>query len=129
MTQKHFRVQHHNEGGHTLVFAVSGHLIGSAEVYAFQEQVRSEIAQGAQRLVIDLSAIEVINSSGIGILVGLMWSASQAGCGLALASLPPKVEKVLGLTKLLDHVAHAATVQEAMAKLEEKGHGQAAGGI
>jgi len=46
-----------------------------------------------------------------------MWSASNAGGALALASLPPHVERVLGLALLLDRITNAATVPEALAKL------------
>lgn len=102
----------------TRIYTLSGHLFGSSEGYGFQEEVRKEIASGVTRIVIDLSSVEKIDSSGIGILVATMWSASQAGAGLVLAALSARVEKVLSIAMLLDHIEHADSVEDALAKLD-----------
>jgi anti-sigma B factor antagonist len=99
------------------VFRLSGNLFGSPEGYAFQEEVRQKIAGGPPGIVIDLGGVIRIDSSGVGILVAAMWSASNAGTKLVLATLPKTVEKVLGVAMLLDHIAHAPSVDEALAKL------------
>ena len=48
----------------------------------------------------------------------MMWSASQAGGRLIVAALPERIKEVLNIAMLLDHIDHAATVQEALAKLD-----------
>jgi anti-anti-sigma factor len=106
------------EGG-TLVYTLEGSLYGSTTGYGFQEEVRQKIAGGARRIVIDLSAVDRIDSPGIGILVATMWSASQSGARLVLAALSRKVEKVLSIAMLLDHIDHAPTVDEAVARLRQ----------
>jgi anti-anti-sigma factor len=102
----------------TWVYTLSGSLFGSTEGYAFQEEVRQKIASGVTRIVIDLAAVEKIDSSGIGILVALMWSASSGGAGLVLASLSKTVEKVLAIAMLLDHIDHADTIPDALDRLD-----------
>jgi len=102
----------------TRIYALSGALFASDDAYAFQQQVRDEIAAGARKIVIDLSAVEKIDSSGIGILVALMWSASRAGGGLVLAAIPPRVEKILEIAKLLDHIDHAESEAAALTMLD-----------
>jgi anti-anti-sigma factor len=102
----------------TRVYTLSGCLFGSSEGYGFQEEVRKEIASGVTKIVIDLSSVEKIDSSGIGILVATMWSASQAGAGLVLAALSARVEKVMSIAMLLDHIEHADSVEDALAKLD-----------
>ena len=47
-----------------------------------------------------------------------MWSASQAGAGMVLASLSPTVEKVLSIAMLLDHIDHAKSVEDALTRLD-----------
>jgi len=47
-----------------------------------------------------------------------MWSASQAGGGLILASPPDNVKKVLQIVMLLDRIEQADTVDEAFSKLD-----------
>ena len=99
------------------VFTLAGDLFGSSAGYAFQDAVRQKLAAGSRGIVVDLSRIVRIDSSGVGILAALMWSASNAPTRLVLASLPQRVEKVLSLAMLLEHVDHAASVDEAVAKL------------
>jgi len=102
----------------TRIYTLAGNLFGSSEGYGFQEEIRKQIASGVTRIVIDLSSVEKIDSSGIGILVATMWSASQAGAGLVLAALSARVEKVLSIAMLLDHIEHADSVEDALAKLD-----------
>jgi anti-anti-sigma factor len=101
----------------TWVYTVSGHLYGLNNGYTFQDDVRARVAEGARKVVIDLSAVERIDSSGIGILASIMFSASQAGGGLVLAALPKRIEHLLSMAMLLDHIDHADTVDGALSKL------------
>ncbi len=105
----------------TCVITLSGNLFGTSRGYELQNEVREKISGGSTRIVLDLAAVDRIDSSGIGILMTMMWSASQAGGRFVLASIPPRVEKVLGIVMLLDHIDHAGSVQEALAKLEGAG--------
>lgn len=119
MWSKKLEVRGEAHDDQTWIYTLSGNLFGSAEAYAFQEKARDKIGSGVKKLVVDLAAVERIDSSGIGILVATMWSASQAGAGLALASVTPKVERVLSIAMLLDHITHADSVDAALAKLDE----------
>ena len=110
----------------TWIYRLAGSLYGSTEGYGFQDEVRKRIAGGGRKIVIDLAGVERIDSSGIGILVAIMWSASQAGGGLILAALSSRVEKVLSIAMLLDHVDHADSVDEALTRLDQMDLGSAA---
>ena len=103
--------------GQTWIYTVSGDLHGTSGGYSFQDDVRERVAAGARKVVIDLSSVNKIDSSGVGILVTMMWSASNAGGGLVLAALPKRVENVLSIAMLLDHIGHAGTVEAALEKL------------
>jgi len=111
-----YRVEQGSDG--TVIYRLTGDLFGSAAGYAFQDVVRDGVAAGSRRVVLDLAEVTRIDSSGVGILVALMWSASNGGAALALAALPPTVERVLGIAMLLPHVTHAPTVDEALAHME-----------
>jgi anti-anti-sigma factor len=101
------------------IYTLSGDLFGSAEGYAFQDEVRERVAAGARKVLVDLSAVHRIDSSGVGILVTIMWSTSQAGGGLVMAALPKRVEQVLSIAMLLERIDHAETVEAGLAKLGE----------
>jgi len=90
-----------------VVYTLSGSLCGIPPSYELQEEIRQQIADGNNRIVIDLAQVERIDSCGIGILASVMWSASQAGGKMVLAPVPPYVEKLLGIVMLLDRIDHA----------------------
>ena len=119
MAKKNFEVVSVAHDDETRIYTLSGRLFGSPEAYGFQEEVRQKIASGTRKIVIDLATVDRIDSSGIGILVAMMWSASQKGAGLILAALSAKVEQVLSIAMLLDHIDHASTVEKALARLDE----------
>jgi len=103
-----------------MVYELTGSLCGHAPAYGFQDEVREKIAGGTSRIVLDLAGVEKIDSCGIGILASLMWSASQAGGGMVLASVPKQVEKLLGIVMLLDHIDHADDREAAVAMLRRR---------
>jgi anti-sigma B factor antagonist len=65
-----------------------------------KEAVKPLIPAGG-RILIDLTDVQHIDSSGLGTLVGLKVSAVNAGyCRLELVNLSPRVADLLRLTKL-----------------------------
>jgi anti-sigma B factor antagonist len=109
------------ELGAARVYRLSGWLYGTTGGYAFQEEIRQAVADGGRRFVVDLSGVQRIDSCGIGILAASIFSAQRAGGGIVLASLPEQVRRVLGVTMFLDHVAHADTLDDALAKVASMG--------
>ena len=111
-------VRSETRGDQVRVYTLSGSLFGSSDSYAFQDEVRQVASSGIRGIVIDFAAVQRIDSSGVGIVVAMMWSASQAGGRLILAALPERIREVLSIAILLDHVDHTDTVQQALAKLD-----------
>jgi anti-sigma B factor antagonist len=54
-----------------------------------------------RRVVLDLTDLSNMDSSGLGTLVGLYISARGAGCDLQLVNLSPRIRELLSLTNLL----------------------------
>ncbi|MGY1623951.1 STAS domain-containing protein [Geodermatophilus sp. SYSU D00965] len=67
-------------------------------------QLRAAVAEAVEarrvRVVIDLSACEFIDSSGLGAIIGGLKQARQAGGDLRIACVGPQVATVLQLTNL-----------------------------
>ena len=101
-----------------LIYSLSGNLHGTPEGYAFQDDVRNRFSAGTRKIVIDLAEVDRIDSCGIGILAAIAMSSQSSGGGLVLASLPERIEQVLGVTHFLQFVEHAASVTEALEKLD-----------
>ena len=55
-----------------------------------------------QRIVLDLSALQHTDSTGLGALVRLYVAAKSAGSSLELINLSKQIRNLLGLTHLLD---------------------------
>ena len=72
------------------------------------------VAAGRAHLVVDLHAVDFIDSSGLGALIGGLKSARQQGGDLRIAAAGDQVRAVLKLTNLDRILAPYATVDEAL---------------
>jgi anti-sigma B factor antagonist len=70
---------------------------------SLKQQITSLIENGAHKLVVDLTGIEFIDSSGLAALVSGLKLTRAEGGSLAVAGAKPNVEEVFKLT-LLDRV-------------------------
>ena len=85
--------------GTTQVITVHADRIDAAMAIQFKEDMRTETETDASRVVLDISLVEFIDSSGLGAIVASM---KQLGGDrvLDLAGLHPVVEKVFRLTRM-----------------------------
>jgi anti-sigma B factor antagonist len=68
--------------------------------------ITDTVASGRLRIVVDLSACEFVDSSGLGALIAGLKTARQAGGDLRIAGVGPQIATVLQLTNL-DRVLRA----------------------
>lgn len=87
----------HHEG--TLVVRVEEARIDAAVAIRFKDQMREVLLDPAPRVVLDLSQVNFIDSSGLGAVVAVM-KLTGPGRTLELAGLTPTVEKVFRLTRM-----------------------------
>lgn len=80
---------------------------------ALREQLHALIRDGSTRLVVDLSAVEFIDSSGLGALISGLKVARQAGGDLRIAAPCEQVTAVLELTNLNRVLKPFAAVDDA----------------
>ncbi|QAY64625.1 anti-sigma factor antagonist [Xylanimonas allomyrinae] len=71
------------------------------------------VREGRTRVVVDLGAVDHIDSSGLGALVGGLKAARQAGGDLRIARAGEQVRAVLKLTNLDRILVPYRTVEEA----------------
>jgi len=94
------------------VIAALGGELGIASAPALREQVRS-LLRAASHLIIDLSAVERADASGLAVLVGCGHRARLLGGSLRLAAPSPEVTRVLSATGLNQHLDIFPTVRAA----------------
>ena len=81
------------------IVTVNSNRIDAAMAIQFKEAMRTQTDGGSDRVILDLSGVEFIDSSGLGAIVAAM---KQLGDGrrLDLAGLTPTVDKVFRLTRM-----------------------------
>jgi anti-sigma B factor antagonist len=81
--------------------ALSGRIVLGEESNALREKLKSLIAGGKKKIVLNMAEIEYIDSSGLGALVAAHLSAKNGGASIRLCNLGQKFHEVMQLTKLL----------------------------
>jgi anti-sigma B factor antagonist len=89
------------EAGDVTVMILKGKLMGGPETIEVHEQVKSLIDQDRKKVVIDLSHVAWMNSSGLGTMMGCLTSLKNAGGDLKLAGVTEKVKSLFMITKLI----------------------------
>ena len=83
------------------VVALSGRIILGEESNALREELKRLVAAGSTKIVLNMSEIDYIDSSGLGTLVAAHLSAKKAGVSVRLSNLGNKFHEVMQMTKLL----------------------------
>lgn len=99
--------------GDMLIVRVDEPRIDAAGAIQFKERMREVTSEGPARVVLDLSGVGFLDSSGLGAVVAVMKLLLPAR-KLELAGLTPTVEKVFRLTRMDSVFAIHATVPGAL---------------
>jgi anti-sigma B factor antagonist len=73
--------------------------ISSETAELLQSTIR-QLIPGAKRIVLDLTEVEYVDSSGLGALVSVFMAANHANCILELANPKQRIRDLFKITKL-----------------------------
>src|SRR4051794_16713236 len=79
--------------------ALSGRL-GAATVADVRAALTEAVDGGVGDLVVDLRGVELVDATGLGVLVGTHRRADRAGRRLVLTGVPERIERLLMATRL-----------------------------
>jgi len=82
------------------VIALTGNVLGGPDANVLNDQLRNLLGSNKKKVVIDLGAVQFINSSGLGMLIGGMTTMRNGGGELKLARASKKIHTLLEMTKL-----------------------------
>ncbi|HEX6641677.1 MAG TPA: STAS domain-containing protein [Thermoanaerobaculia bacterium] len=88
--------------------------IGSGDTQ-LREVITNAVNAGKNKILLDLSGVTTIDSSGIGELVGSYTTATNRGGKLKLLHLPAKLNELLHVTQLITVFEVYENEQEAIA--------------
>lgn len=97
-TARGFRVECYEVEG-TLVAQCHGKLT-LENTPALKEALRDQLS-AHKRIVIDMQEVPMIDSSGLGSIVGLYVSARTRGCALQIANASEQIRNLFSMTNLL----------------------------
>lgn len=97
------------------VVLLHGNVLGGADGLEFSRAIGDLVRDGGLRVVIDLSDVPLMNSSGLGMLVGASASLRKAGGMLAVAGANEKIQGLFKMTRLDSVFASYPTREEALA--------------
>lgn len=84
-----------------IVLSLDGRIVLGEESNSLREKVKSLLAAGKKKIVLNMSNVTYIDSAGLGTLVAAHHSAKTQGAALRLSNLGAKFQEVLQVTKLL----------------------------
>jgi anti-sigma B factor antagonist len=88
------------EVDHVTILDLAGRIILGDELDTLRNIVRSLLAAGKKKIILNLARVDYLDSSGVGELVGCFTTVRNQGGELKLLNLTQKVRDVLHVTKL-----------------------------
>jgi anti-sigma B factor antagonist len=101
--------------GDITVITLEGNLMGGPDATTLNSTLHQLLGEGSRRIVLDLSGVQFINSSGLGLLIGGVNTMRSAGGSLKVAGASEKVRTLIKITKLEQVFELYSTVAEAVA--------------
>jgi len=83
------------------VVVLEGRIVLGEESQSLREKLKNLVAEGKRNIILNMSHVEYIDSTGLGILVALHVSAKTHGATLKLSNLGKTFNELLQLTKLV----------------------------
>jgi anti-sigma B factor antagonist len=83
------------------IVALEGRIVLGEGSNSLRERVKSLLAEGKKKIVLNMAKVTYIDSAGLGMLVAAHVSAKNQGAAVHLSSLGYKFHDVLQLTRLV----------------------------
>jgi anti-anti-sigma factor len=100
------------------VLALDGRIVFGEETSAVRDQVKTLLAGGKKKLVINMEKVSFVDSTGLGMLVGVRQSAKTAGAQLRLSNVEARYSDLLKMTQLWPLFDVSGTEAEAIRALK-----------
>lgn len=103
-----------------VVLQLKGDVMGGPDGAKLHDALRELKEAGQKNLVVDLSKVRFMNSSGLGMLIGGLATMRNAGGDLRLANATDRIQSLLMIAKLLTVFKHFDSVDEAVESYNEQ---------
>jgi anti-sigma B factor antagonist len=100
-----------------VILALSGAMLGGPEANSLNAELHRITESGGKAVVLDLTQVTHMNSSGLGLLIGGLTTMRKAGGELLLAGAGENIAQLIAITKLHTIFRLFPTVDAAVAAL------------
>ena len=106
------------EVNNVTVIALDGSVLGGPDATALNDELHTLTEKHKKNIVVDLSGVQCMNSSGLSMLITALTTVKNAGGDLRLAGASKKIESLLVITKLSTMFELHPTVKKAIASFQ-----------
>jgi anti-sigma B factor antagonist len=96
------------------IIELKGNVMGGDDTKDFNDLLHKLVEENKLNIVVDLSDVKFMNSSGLGMLIGGLTTIKKSNGSLKLARVGDKIESLLIITKLITIFESFETVEEAV---------------
>jgi anti-sigma B factor antagonist len=89
-----------NPAGDVMVLNLSGKIMGGPDHDKFQTEIKTLIADGHVDVLLNLSKVSWVNSTGLGILVSAFHTLKKNGGQLKICEVSDRIDNILNVTQL-----------------------------
>ncbi len=114
------KVEERTDYPQAVIITLQPHVFGGVQAVEFTAKVRELAEQGKRWFLVDFSQVEVINSSGLGMLVSGLTSLRKFGAALVLVNVPEKIRHLLTITHLDRVFEQFASIEQALQRFAEQ---------
>jgi anti-anti-sigma factor len=100
------------------VLALDGRIVFGEETSAVRDQVKTLLAAGKKKLVVNMERVGFVDSTGLGMLVGVRQTCKTAGAQLRLCNVEARYSELLKMTQLWPLFEVSTTEAEAIRALK-----------
>jgi anti-sigma B factor antagonist len=98
--------------------ALSGNVLGGPDATELNDTLHLLLEKKKKKIVVDLSGVQSMNSSGLSMLIGALTTMRNSGGDLKIAAASKKIESLLVITKLSTVFELFPTVKKAIASFQ-----------
>lgn len=100
MTTEALEFRQHPVHDHIAILVLRGHITGGPQAVELSGKLTKFIESNGKHVVVDMANIDLINSSGLGMLVSTLTSMKKVSGTVKLADIPKNAMHLLEITRL-----------------------------
>jgi len=97
-----------------VIIELKGKIMGGPDATLLNDKLHELIDTGQNKVIVDLSKVNWMNSSGLGILIGGLTTLRNNEGDLKLSGITERIENLLIITKLITVFETFETLEEAV---------------